>query len=179
MRHWTGIAAGLALAACGNGDEQGAAGGTGGTSAGGNGTQGASGAVAGGGGSGPALQPGRWEMRTEIVSVEAPGIPAGGSPAGQPAPTTVAMCMTPEQAAQSGAGFFTGSGVSPDCRYENQGAGGEIRASVQCETGGGSARMTTTGRYTPTSYEVEQQTEAGAQGMSTRTRITARRVGDC
>ena len=187
MRQWIGYAAALALAGCGGGDSgdaNKAAGGneSAGAEAGGN--AGAA-AEAGGGGSGgggsASLQPGQWEITTNVTRITMPGMPAGMSPP-MPPPTTVRACLTAAQAAQPGAGFLSGSGEAQGCTYEsNSISGGRIQAVVQCSQQGTTMRSTMTGQFTADSYEVSQQAQISAQGqnMETESRTTGRRVGDC
>lgn len=187
MRQWIGFAGALALAGCGGGDGDANKAATGnmsgnagaGAEAGGNA---GSGAESGGGGGGSAsLQPGQWEITTNVTRLAVPGMPAGMSPP-MPPPTTVRACLTAAQAAQPGAGFLSGSGEGQGCTYEsNSIGGGRIQAVVQCSQQGTTMRSTMTGQFTATSYEVSQQAQISAQGQTTETesRTTGRRVGDC
>jgi hypothetical protein len=173
MRQWIGIAAALTLAACssgGGGDDANKA-------ADGNGAA----AAEGGGGSAATMQPGQWEITTNVTRIAIPGMPAGMTPP-MPPPTTVRNCLTPEQAAQPGAGFVTGSGETEGCTYQsNSVSGGRIQAVVQCTTPAGNMRSTINGQFTATSFEVNQQVQTSAQGqtMDMESRTTGRRVGDC
>ncbi|HEX8364685.1 MAG TPA: DUF3617 domain-containing protein [Allosphingosinicella sp.] len=180
MRQWIGIAAALALAGCGGGGEGGDANKAAGN-AGGNAGAGAEGGEAGGGGGSASLQPGQWEITTNVTSMNVPGMPAGMTPP-MPPPTTVRACLTAAQAAQPGAGFLSGSGEAQGCTYEsNSIGGGRIQAVVQCNQAGTTMRSTMTGQFTADSYEVNQQVETSAQGqnMQIQSRTTGRRVGDC
>jgi hypothetical protein len=167
MRHGIAATAALLLVACG------------GQSDGGNDSAGE--AADGGGAAAAAFQPGLWEITTQVLSMSGPSIPQGVTMP-TPPPTTVRTCMTPEQAGQPGAGFFTGSGESGGCTYENNSvAGGRIAATVQCNNEGGTMRSTMNGQFTATSFEVNQQVETSAQGvtMNIESRTNGRRVGDC
>src|SRR5687767_12418733 len=100
----------LLLAACGGeaGNEQAA-----------EGTKAAAAASGGGGGGGAvAMQPGQWEIRTEVVRMEVPNMPQGVN-APTPPPTTVNTCLTPEQASAPSGGFLTGSGEAAGCTSQN------------------------------------------------------------
>jgi hypothetical protein len=186
MRQWIGAAA-LALAACGSGgDKAGEAGnGSAGAAAGeANAAAGAASAVGGGGGGGATMQPGEWEITTAVTGLEAPNLPAGMSANAMPPPSTNRMCLTAEQVAQPAGGVASGGLTSQaGCRTESSNAsGGRIESVVQCEApGGGRVRVATTGRTGATSLDFEQRTEVSAQGtnMTTRTRVTGRRIGDC
>ena len=135
----------------------------------------------GGGGAAVAMQPGQWEIRTEVVRMEVPNMPQGMSPP-TPPPTTVNTCLTPEQASAPSGGFLSGSGEAAGCT--NQGmsmANGRIRGTVQCNQQGTTMRSTMDGQFTPTSFEVNQRVETSAQGMTMNmeSRTTGRRTGDC
>ncbi len=60
-------------------------------------------------------------------------------------------------------------------------AGGRIQATVQCNNQGGTMRSTMSGRFTATSFELDQQVETSAQGvtMNIESRTNGRRIGDC
>ena len=138
-------------------------------------------AAAGGAGGGIALQPGQWELRTEVVRMNVPNMPQGMSPPAPP-PTTVTYCLTPEQARQPNANFLTGSGEQGGCRAENMSmAGGRLHGTVQCEHQGATTRVEMAGQFTPTSYEINQTTHTSAQGMEMdiESRTAGRRIGDC
>lgn len=169
MRHGIAAMAALLLAACGGQGE------------GGNESAGEKAAAGGGGAAAAAFQPGLWEITTQVLNMSGPNIPQGVTMP-TPPPTTVRTCMTPEQAGQPGANFFTGSGESGGCTYENNSmAGGRIAATVQCNNEGGTMRSNMSGQFTATSFELDQQVETTAQGMTMNieSRTSGRRVGDC
>ncbi len=127
------------------------------------------------------MQPGQWEIRTEIGRMEVPNMPAGMSPP-TPPPTTVNTCLTPEQARAPGGDFLTGSGQAAGCTTENMSMeGGRIRGTVQCNQQGTTMRSTMDGQFSPTSFEINQRVETSAQGMNMtmESRTTGRRTGDC
>ena len=187
MRQWIGAAA-LALAACGGGNGDKAAGNEAASPRGGGGEgNAAGGARAGagaGGGAGAAMQPGEWEITTEVTGLEAPNLPAGMSKSAMPPPTTTRVCLTAEQVAQPATGVASGGLTNQaGCRTENESAsGGRIESNVQCEApGGGRVRVATTGQTGASSFAFEQRTEvsAGGTNMTTRSRVSGRRLGDC
>lgn len=166
MRQWIGFAAIAALAACGGGDGGNKASVSGGEA---------------GGGSAAAMQAGLWEITTTVSRMSAPGMPAGAAMP-MPPPTTVRSCLTEQQAAQPGAGFFTGSGEGQGCSYEsNNISAGRVQAAVQCTQQGSTMRSTMTGSFSATSFDVAQQVRTSAQGMAMEmeSRTVGRRVGDC
>ena len=138
-------------------------------------------AAAGGGGGGVSMQPGQWEIRTEVVRMEIPNMPQGMSGPMPPA-TTVSTCLTPQQASAPSGGFLTGSGEGAGCTTENMSmADGRIRGTVQCNQQGSTMRSTMDGQFSPTSFEISQRVETSAQGMNMNmeSRTSGRRVGDC
>lgn len=138
-------------------------------------------AAAEGGATAAALQAGQWEITTAVLSMEVPNMPAGMSPP-TPPPTTVRTCLTPEQARAPNGGFLTGSGEGSGCTAQNmQMTGGRIQGTVQCDQQGSQMRSTMDGQFSPTSFEINQQVQTAAQGMTMnmRSRTAGRRVGDC
>lgn len=128
-----------------------------------------------------AMQPGQWEITTEVLRMEVPNMPKGVS-APTPPPTTVRTCLTPQQASAPSGGFLTGSGESGGCTTENMSmSGGRIQGTVQCNQPGTTMRSTMDGQFSPTGFEVNQQVETSAQGMNMtiQSRTSGRRVGDC
>ncbi len=169
MRLTIGAMAALMLTACGGQAE--------------NKQDGSASASGGGSTSGAAvsLQPGQWEMTTTVVSMNIPNMPQGVSPP-TPPPSTISMCLTPEQAAAPNGGFLTGTGEGGGCRSDNMTmADGRIQGVVQCDSQGTQMRATVNGQFTPTSYEINQQVQTTAQGMSMEieARTNGRRTGDC
>ncbi len=128
-----------------------------------------------------ALQAGEWETTVEVLSMEMPGMPAGAAAPAIP-PTTTRHCVTPEQAAQPSAEFFSGNLESAGCQRENFTiANGRISGVVSCAADGTTIRSELNGQFSSDSYEMTSRTQTTAQGMTMNgeTRVTARRVGDC
>jgi hypothetical protein len=174
MRHAIAASAALLLAACGGQD-----GGNGQANDGNATAPGGGGSAAGGGN--VAMQPGEWETTTQVLSMNVPNMPQGATPP-TPPPTTVRSCLTQDQAAQPSADFITGSGENGGCTSENFSmANGRMQGTVQCSAEGASMRSTVDGSFTPTSYDVRQQVQTSAQGisMTMESRTTGRRLGDC
>jgi len=173
----TAALAALLLASCGgeSGNRQAADGGTAGTNAA------AAAPATAAGGAAVALQPGQWEITTAVLRMEVPNMPSGISPP-TPPPTTVRTCLTPQQASAPNGGFLTGSGEGGGCTSQNMSmAGGRIQGVVQCNSQGSTMRSTMEGRFSATSFEVNQHVETAAQGMNMNieSRTSGRRVGDC
>ena len=173
-RSLTAIAA-LLVISCGSQDQAGNA------SAGGNEGAPASGGADGGGTASASFQPGQWETTTEATRLSMAGMPAGVTPP-MPPPTTVSYCMTPDKARRPDANFLSGSGQDGGCSYTDfTMSGGRIEGVVQCNQQGTSMRTTMSGRFTAASYEMNQQVQVTAGGVTTdmESRTTGRRVGDC
>ena len=130
---------------------------------------------------GAQFEHGEWEVTTEVLVIDAPDMP-GGADMPLPPPTSVRMCMTPEQASRPFADMLTGSGESGGCSFEDISiANGSIRATAYCENDGYSMRSTMRGQYSSRRFELEQQVTmpAGAPLTALSARSTGRRVGDC
>jgi hypothetical protein len=161
-------AAVLALAACGSKE-------------GGNGSAGA-----GGGGSaasGVSLQPGEWEMKTEVVNVTAEGMPPGMAEGmKQSAASSTRTCMTPEDAKGPKGELFTGDKTG-NCKSEGfSWAGGKISGKTTCGDGAsGKTVMTMDGQYSAQSIDmtIKSETDVAGRGVSMEMRMSGRRVGEC
>jgi hypothetical protein len=161
-------AAALALAACGSSDK---------------GDGNGSAAAPGGGAVGVSLQPGEWEMKTEVVSIAAEGLPKGmteGMKAN--AGSTSRTCMTPEEAKGPKGDLFAGD-KSGNCKSEGfSWSGGRIKGITTCSPpGGGKTVMTMDGRYSPQSIDMtmKSQTDIAGKAMTMEMRVSGRRVGEC
>lgn len=146
-------------------------------------------AAAGGGGSASAagvnLQPGEWEMKTEVVNVSAEGLPAGITDGMKAqASSTTKTCMTPEEAKGPKGDIFAGKGSN--CKSEGfSWSGGRIKGKTTCTGQGGAGKtvMEMDGQYSPQSIDMtmKSETDLGMQGkaMKMEMRVTGRRVGEC
>jgi len=127
------------------------------------------------------FQPGQWETTTEVTRLSMAGMPAGVTPP-MPPPTTISYCMTPDKARRPDANFLTGSSEGSGCSYTDfTMSGGRIQGTVQCTQQGTSMRTAMNGQFTATSYEMNQQVQVSAGGITTdmESRTTGRRIGDC
>jgi hypothetical protein len=161
-------AAVLALAACGK------------SASDGNGS-----ATAGGGsGSGISLQPGEWEMKTEVVNVTAEGLPPGIADGMKAqASSTTKTCMTPEEAKGPKGDMFAQNNPA-NCKSEGfSWAGGKIHGKTVCTgTGGaGSTEMVMDGRYSAQSIDMtmKSKTDLAGKAMTMEMRVSGKRVGEC
>ncbi len=100
--------------------------------------------AAGGGGSasasGVSLQPGEWEMKTEVVNVSAEGLPAGIADGMKAqASSTTKTCMTAEEAKGPKGDIFAGKGSN--CKSEGfSWSGGRIKGKTTCTGQGGAGK---------------------------------------
>jgi hypothetical protein len=166
----------LTLAACGRS----------GDGAGGNAATGATGSTGGSASAaGISLQPGEWEMKTEVVNVTAEGLPPGiADSMKQQAGGTTRSCMTAEDAKGPKGDMFT-RGQGANCKSEGfSWSGGSIKGKTTCTGSGGATgkvEMTMDGRYDAQSIDMtlKSKTDVAGHAMSTEMRISGKRVGEC
>jgi uncharacterized protein YceK len=130
------------------------------------------------------MRPGQWEATNEVVSANAPGLPAEAlrSMVGQK--STVSNCVTPEQAAKPSANFLAGQRDS-DCTYQDFSTDdGRMTGTMSCAVPGmpGRTVMKMDGKYSPVAYDMDMDMDVAIPGgakMKLKARTTGRRVGDC
>jgi hypothetical protein len=175
MKRSLAALAAFALASCGShgagNNQQAAAGGAGSAASGGSGSM--------------MLQPGEWETTIQVEMAGLPDMPAGVERPTMPA-TTVRSCLTPEEAARANAAFLSGGSqgmpAGVRCDYSNvHVAGGRIQGTSSCSMSGMEITANIDGNFTPTSYEMTQQSHMVRGGMTidSTNHITGRRVGEC
>lgn len=136
------------------------------------------------GGSGDSLQPGEWEMKTEIVSVKVEGLPPGVADSMKAqAGGTSRTCMTPEEAKGPSADIFAKNNPA-NCKSEGfSWAGGRIKGKTTCTGAGGQGKtvMIMDGRYGAQTIDMtmKSDTEMMGKAMAMEMRVTGRRVGEC
>ena len=173
-------AAVLALAACGSSDDKTA--GNGSAAA----TDGGSAAATGGGSSasGVSLEPGLWEMKTEVVSVSAEGLPPGAAESMKAqAGGTTRNCMSAEDAKGPKADMFA-KGQPGNCKSEGfSWSGGRIQGKTTCSGGpaGGKAVVTMDGTYSGQAMDMtlKSETDVAGHAIKSEMRISGKRVGEC
>jgi hypothetical protein len=198
MRASAAAAAALLLAACGgqDGNLGNAAQSKAGDPAAGNAAGAQSGGVAGSpAASGArAMQPGQWEMTTQVTSVEMPGAPPAAQAqlrAQQGQTQTDRRCITPEQAANPTRNLVGSGPQSRNCQFSDTTfAGGVIRIRATCRQPGGPGRAemamegaftetTLDGRLTVTAVGPNMTGGPGTQTVRASSTVRGRRVGDC
>ena len=137
---------------------------------------------------GARLQPGQWELTAVVRSIEAPGAPPREQAALRQRlgrPIVNRTCMTEAQA-RDFASFANREAPRHGCAVGDRVYGnGIVRLSLSCPVPGGrpgTMRMTTQGRYTPTSLDLaisQQVPGPGNAMMSMAATISGRRIGAC
>ncbi len=123
------------------------------------------------------MQPGEWEMVTQVTEMSMPGMPAGVMPKQAMQKTTVKSCLTPEQTKKPDASFFSGRKDSK-CSYKGfEMTAGTVTGTITCPSGEGTQKMTIAGKYEPESYDIEMA--MASERMNMKMHTTGKRVGDC
>ncbi|HYE26635.1 MAG TPA: DUF3617 domain-containing protein [Allosphingosinicella sp.] len=132
------------------------------------------------------MQAGEWETRTEIVKVDAEGLPPGMAEkmaaSMKSAGTTMRLCMTEEEARQPRGTLFTGTDT-PDCKSEDfSWAGGRMKGKTTCVSGAsGRTVMTMDGHYGAQDLDmtIRSEIDAGGRSIEMVMRLSGRRIGEC
>ena len=164
----------LLIVACGQGENrnrQASAAGQGGATAAASGSEGLT------------IQPGEWEVTTQMQMGRPPNMPAGMRMPDVP-PTTTRHCTTAEDVARGNRAFLGGgSGAhGVDCDYRNVSiAGGRIQGVSTCRRAGMEMAMTMDGTMTPTAYDIDERIRMTMRGRTSETtgHMSGRRVGEC
>lgn len=134
-------------------------------------------------GGGVSLQPGEWEMKTEVVNVAAEGLPPGMADSmKKSAGSTTRTCMTPEEAKGPKGDIFAGN--QSNCKSEGfSWSGGKIKGKTTCTGQGGTGKtvMTMDGSYGAQNIDMtmKSETDLAGKAMTMEMRVTGRRVGEC
>lgn len=196
MRAVAAAAAALLVAACGSQDKNanGSAAGKAGDGAAGNSASAEAGGAGGAASGAQAMQPGQWEMVTQVTSVELPGAPPEAQAqlrAQQGQSRTDSRCITPEQAADPARDLVGSGQQSRNCQFSDRTfAGGVIRIHATCQQPGGPSRaeMSMEGRFTATTLEGTLTVNAtgpnmtggpGTQTLRASSTVRGRRIGEC
>lgn len=124
------------------------------------------------------VAPGQWEIAMTIKSIEMPGAPAGVAAMMAGKTRTIKQCITPEQAARGPQEMLKTSKTCAFTRYSM--AGGKLSSEMVCKQNGMTMTATSTGNYTPTSFNaVGRSVSTGQMPMTVTSTAAGRRVGDC
>jgi hypothetical protein len=124
------------------------------------------------------IEPGLWEVGSEVIDVRAPDLPRQLRNRMVGPRTRLRHCITPEQAARPDANFLAarrGNG----CAYRGFSVrDGRIEGAMTCPD----ANATMAGRYGPNGYEMRMVMESPVPGggvMTFEIRARGRRIGAC
>jgi hypothetical protein len=124
------------------------------------------------------IEPGLWELTSEVIEVSAPGLPREVRNRMIGPRSRIRNCISPEQASRPGANFLAIQSDSA-CTYRDFTVrGGEMRGTMVCPE----AVATMAGEYRPESYDLHMAMESPMPGGATMTlqlRARGRRTGDC
>jgi hypothetical protein len=126
------------------------------------------------------LSPGQWDMQVNITKLDAPSLPPAMVAAMMQKPTRIQSCITPQDVAKAPERVFTASNGS--CKTEEARVrGGSIRTRMVCNASGTRIVITSTGRYTATTFDVTAISVMTGQGMAmtTHSRTLGKRTGAC
>lgn len=123
------------------------------------------------------LSPGEWELTSETMELNIPGMPAGAMPKEAMQKTSVKTCLTPDQTGKPDASFFSGQ-RNPNCTYEGfEMTGGTVNGTISCKAEGGAQKIAIAGKYEPESYDMRMDMQS--ERMSMKMHTTGKRIGDC
>lgn len=127
-------------------------------------------------------QPGQYESRVELLSMDIPGMPANMTGMMKGAfERSVTICLTPEEV-EEGYKDALRKSQDGDCKYQRFSAtGGSIDAEMICDTENGPMTLTMTGTGTPTTSDVTMMMKGnmGPGPGSMSMRVRQKRIGDC
>ena len=128
------------------------------------------------------LENGKWELRTELVSIASEGMPPEDVERMKTQGVgTAFICVRPGETAQGIADRLAGNS-SAICRNEGfDWSGGRIRGKRTCTAGGVWTSTTMNGTLGTRGMDVTITSEArrGREWLTMARRTTGRRVGDC
>lgn len=131
----------------------------------------------------PSVQPGRWESTTQIVDIEAPGLPPQAAQMMKGRSMKFSYCVTPEDAADGPKKMLEQSqnnnGECKMLKYET--SGNKMDAEMQCSSKEmGTSRITMLGEFSETDYSLDMSmTSNGGPFQRMVSSIKAKRLGAC
>lgn len=131
------------------------------------------------------IKPGEWEVTAEVVKQETTGGPPALANMPKAPPTTLKVCITPEQASKPDAMFGKGmEQFKKSCIYDKfEMANGSMSAEMHCDLAGGpKLKSSTSGTFSDTAMSTEGKSEVtmpGGMTMKSETKMTAKRLGEC
>jgi hypothetical protein len=124
------------------------------------------------------IEPGLWEVTSEVLDVSAPNLPVEVRNRMVGPRGSMRHCISPEQAERPSANFLAAR-ESSDCEYRGfRMREGRLTGAMTCPN----ASATMDGRYGPTSYEMRMEMRSPMPDGATmilRLRSSGRRIGEC
>ena len=128
--------------------------------------------------SGMQIEPGLWELTSEVTDVRAPNLPREVQSRMIGPRSRLRHCIPPEQAARPSANFLAARG-DHGCTYRDfTVAGGRVRGAMSCPD----ATAVMDGRYGPQAYDMGMEMRSPMPGgavMTLQVRAKGRRLGAC
>jgi len=171
------VAGSLALAGCGEGDKN-----EGNAAAGSDQGKPSAQARADAGPGAVKLDPGEWEVTSEMTKVSGTGLPPAAIAAMQGQKQTTRQCITPEQASHP---LDMPGDAKKNCDYSKFAMGnGRMDGTITCKgdkDGGTTVSMTMNGQFSARSYQAAMSMTTGNKEgtMTMEMRASAHRVGEC
>lgn len=120
------------------------------------------------------MRPGEWEMTTEMLEMNIPGMPVGAMPAQMKNTSTFKTCMKNDK---PDASFFQGN-KNGNCTYKDFSMeGGHVKGTATCDNEGQKMTMTMDGQYGAESYDMTMAMKS--EQMSMKMHTAGHRTGDC
>lgn len=131
------------------------------------------------------IDPGKWQQKVTLVSIDAPGMPKEARDAMQRAMSTAQVnevCLSEKDARSPREDFFTGK--DENCRYEHFNWGsGKIDLKLMCSHPNARQEMALAGTYAPKSYSMTMtmanQGKRPEEQMKMTMKVDAKNVGQC
>ena len=124
------------------------------------------------------IEPGLWELTSDVLDVQAPNLPLEVRNRMVGPRSRLRNCITPEQAAHPSANFLAARGGS-SCAYRAFSVeDGRIHGTMTCPD----ATATMEGRYEPQAYAMRIEMQSPMQNkamMTLQLRARGRRIGPC
>jgi hypothetical protein len=126
------------------------------------------------------IKPGQWEYDSEVLDVQASGMPPQAVAMMKSGAHKVTACVTPEQA-KVGVREMMHRDEKSDCSFDKYEFGdGKIAFEMSCTMPRGKMVTKSTGTYTATSYDMTGEgTMSGPMSMTMKTHNSGKWVGDC
>ena len=124
------------------------------------------------------IEPGLWEVTSEVVEVRAPDLPREVRNRMVGPRRRLRHCITPEQAARPSANFLAARDDHACAYREFSVSDGRLTGAMTCPDA--NARMA--GRYGPQAYDMRMEMESPVPGgtvMTLELRSKGRRIGAC